>query len=465
MASLAAGAPSASEMARAEAAALLLALVAVLPAQAASPGEAPLGETVDRTSLRVCADPAHLPFSNDKGEGFENRIAGLLAGKLGLPLTYVWYPDTTGLVRNTLRARLCDVLMGVVTTDELVQNTNPYYRSSYVLLHRAGEEARFGSLDAPDVRLARIGVVAGTPPTDLLVRRGLVAAARPYQLMVDTRVEQPDRQMVADLAAGRIDMALLWGPIAGYWATRHEAELRLVPLESDMRAGLRLDFRVSLGIRHNEPAWKHQLNALLRELRPEIDAVLDEYGVPRLDNRGRLRGVWAEAPAGGVAEPAGYRMDAYRAPVPATLEGATVLDTAGLRVLMEKERPLLVDVLPKPRKPPGREPGQLWIEPVREHIPGSVWLPNTGYGELSEEFERYFREELVRLTGGERDRPVVFYCDPACWMSWNAAKRALRELGYRRVYWYPEGVAGWQAAGGAVEAAREIPMPDFPEGG
>ncbi|MDF1585449.1 quinoprotein dehydrogenase-associated putative ABC transporter substrate-binding protein [Marinimicrococcus flavescens] len=446
--------------------ALLLALAFWLPATgagAAAPDEAPLGETVDRTTLRVCSDPAYLPFSNDQGQGFENRIAALLADQFELPLAYVWYPQTVGLVRNTLRARLCDLIMGVVTADELVQNSNPYYRSTYVLLHREGEEDRFGDLASPLARLARIGVVAGTPPADLLVRLGLTANQHPYQLMTDTRVAQPGPQMVEDLAEGRIDMALLWGPIAGYWAMRQEVPLRMVPLESDRRAGLRFDFRVSLGIRHGEPAWKHRLNDALRELGPQIDTILDEFGVPRLDNRGRLQGPWAEAalPSATVPEPDGYRMEAYRGPVPATLRGATVLDTSGLRRLIAEQQPLLVDVLPKPRRPPQRDPGQLWVEPVRQHLPGSVWLPNTGYGELSREFAGYFRRELERLTDGDRTKPLVFYCDPQCWMSWNAARRAIEELGYRNVYWYPEGAVGWRSAGLPLAEAHEVPMPEF----
>lgn len=431
-------------------------------AHAADPTAAPLGETVDRTTFRVCSDPAHLPFSNEKGEGFENAIARLLADRLGLELAYTWYPQTIGQVRNTLRARQCDVLMGVVAADELVQNSNPYYRSTYVLLHRAGEEERFGDLRAPQARLARIGVAIGTPPADLLVRLGLAANERPYKLAVDTRVEQPGREMVEDLAAGEIDIALLWGPIAGYWAQRQAVPLRLVPLESDPRRGLRFDFRVSLGIRHGEPAWKHRLNTLLLELKPQIDAILDEAGVPRLDNRGLLIGAWAErnAAASLVPEPDGYRMEAYKAPVPATLEGATVLDTDGLRRLIEERQPLLVDVLPK-RRPPARASGQLWIEPVREDIAGSVWLPNTGYGELSGEFATWFRDQLERLTGGDKSMPLVFYCDARCWMSWNAAKRAVTELGYEQVYWYPEGADGWRAAGLPLQEAREVPMPDF----
>ena len=155
---------------------MLMALAAAA-ALAGSPGlraeDSNTGELVDRSAFRVCADPSNLPFSDDQGQGFENKIAELMAQKLGVPLTYTYYPDALGFVRNTLRANRCDVIMGVVAADELVQNTNPYYRSTYVLAYRDGEGDRFGDLDSPLMQLARIGVVAGTPVADLLARKGL----------------------------------------------------------------------------------------------------------------------------------------------------------------------------------------------------------------------------------------------------------------------------------------------------
>jgi len=430
----------------------------VLGAGAAHAADGPLGlSTVDPTRLRVCADPANLPFSDVEGRGFENRIAERLARWLGRPLAYTWHPQSLGFVRNTLRARLCDVIIGVVAADELVQNTNPYYRSAWVLVHRQGGGDRFGDLAAPTARDARIGAVAGTPPVDLVARLGLLGSVRSYHLMTDTRVDQPGRAMLAELAEGAIDMALLWGPIAGYWADRQAVPLALVPLVGDARAGLRFDFRISMGIRQGEPEWKHQLNDALKGLQPEIDRILDEFAVPRLDARGRLVGVWADAgtpPADAVAEPAGYRPDAYRAPVPATLEGATVLDTPALVRLIAERRPVLIDVLPKARRPELRPAEQIWIEPMRQHIPGSVWLPNTGYGELPPETAAWLAAELDGLTGGDKARPLVFYCDAHCWMSWNAAKRAMTELGYTAVHWYPQGAEGWMKAGlPLVEAA------------
>lgn len=433
--------------------ALLTAVAASLPVRAQN-----LGELVDRSALRVCADPDDLPFSNEAGEGFENKIAELMARKLGVPVEYTWYPQSMGFVRNTLRAQLCDLIMGVVTADELVQNTNPYYRSTYVMLVRNEDRERLAGFGSPDFAQARFGVIAGSPPADLLLRNGLMGRAKAYNLIVDTRVEKPNQQMLEDLRTGEIDVGLMWGPIAGYFVKRDRLPFTITPLQSDPRSRLRMDFRISMGIRPNEPLWKQEINNLIRELQPEINRILLDYGVPLLDEQGRLM-TEAVARAPTVPEPEGYRMDRYRAPVPATLAGATVLDTAGLQQLVKEAAPILVDVLARTRRPAGRSPDQLWIEPRRENIPGSVWLPNVGYGELTPEYRKHLEEELARLAAGDKERPLVFYCDRNCWMSWNAAKRAVSELGYTRVYWYPDGVQGWKEAGLPVQAAADIREP------
>ena len=432
------------------------------------------GEVVDRSALRVCADPNDLPFSNDRGEGFENEIAELLAAHLERPLTYVWYPRTMGFVRNTLRARLCDVVMGVIAADELMQNTNPYYWSTFVMAIREEDAGRFDDLDSPEVRDARIGVVAGTQPANLLASRGLLRNVRSYQLFVDSRVDHPIEHLMEDLVAGEIDIGLGWGPPMGYFAARADWPIRLTALEADSPR-VRMNFRISMGVRWGEPEWRETLNKAIAVLQPEISRILQDYNVPLLDNQGRMISGVAEVSvdpttrvattregvAGAVAEPEDYRTDRYRAMVPATLEGATVLDTAGLVALIEASEPILVDVLPKQRPAPGRNADMPWMERGRQHIPGSVWLPNTGYGELSPDFATWFEDELARLTEGNLDHPLVFYCDANCWMSWNAAKRAMTEHGYQNVYWYPEGVNGWQAAGRDLAEAGPVTMPDF----
>lgn len=155
------------------------------------------------------------------------------------------------------------------------------------------------------------------------------------------------------------------------------------------------------------------------------------------------------APADPVAvpEPEGYRRDAYRAPVPRTLEGAVVLDTASLLLMLAREPAILVDVMPAARRPAGRAVDKPWLPPRRSHLPGSVWLANVGLGDLPPSTATWFARRLEELTGGEKARPLVFYCERECWMSWNAAKRARHELGYTRVYWYPDGIQGWEEAG------------------
>lgn len=162
-------------------------------------------------------------------------------------------------------------------------------------------------------------------------------------------------------------------------------------------------------------------------------------------------GAQSDAP---VPEPDGYRMDRFRAPVPATLKGATVVSTKEVEALADAA--VLIDVLPRPPKPEGLKEGTIWRPRPRSNIPGSVWLPNTGFGVLPISVEAYFRDNLTRLTEGDPARKLVFYCLANCWMSWNAAKRALT-YGYSQVYWYPEGTDAWSAAGLPLEQSEPEP--------
>ncbi len=167
---------------------------------------------------------------------------------------------------------------------------------------------------------------------------------------------------------------------------------------------------------------------------------------------------WA-IPVQSPAEPDGYRMGQYRAPTPATLRGALAVDTAAARALWDAGQTLFIDVLPRPPKPKDLPEGTVWRDRPRDNIPGSAWLPNVGFGALNPELEAYFRQSLATLTGGDPGKPLLIYCLTDCWMSWNAAKRAL-ELGYRQVYWYPEGTDGWLAGGGRVEDSQPLAAPD-----
>jgi quinoprotein dehydrogenase-associated probable ABC transporter substrate-binding protein len=221
-----------------------------------------------------------MPFSNQKGEGFENKIAELLGKVLNIPVTYFWFPQATGFVRNSLGARRCDVVIGYAQGDELVLNTNHYYASAYVLVTRADSEfAGVESLDDPRLKEARIGVVAGTPPATNLAVNGLIARARPFQLMVDRRFFSPAEEMIGQIASGELEAGLLWGPIGGYFAKAAKVPLKVTPLMKEKR-GPRMAYRITMGVRPGEDNWKRELNRLIREHQGEMDAILQSYGVP-----------------------------------------------------------------------------------------------------------------------------------------------------------------------------------------
>jgi quinoprotein dehydrogenase-associated probable ABC transporter substrate-binding protein len=255
---------------------------------AAQTGEEGSIELVDPKVLRVCADPRDLPFSNEAGEGFENKIAALLAHKLGKTLAYEYYPGATGFVRNTLNAHRCDVIMGIPQGDDIVQGTNPYYRTSYALISRQGADLEsIESLEDPRLQGKRIGIIAGTPPATNLAVNGLLENVKSYPLVVDTRFDAPASLMIGDLEGGRIDAALLWGPIAGYLAKHAKTPMKVTPLVNET-SGPRMIYRIGMGVRHSDQDWKRLLNKLIIENRAEINAILASYGVPLLDENNAL---------------------------------------------------------------------------------------------------------------------------------------------------------------------------------
>jgi quinoprotein dehydrogenase-associated probable ABC transporter substrate-binding protein len=244
-------------------------------------------ELVDPKVLRVCADPSNLPFSNEKGEGFENKIMELMAGKLDKKLAYVWYPQSTGFVRNTLGARRCDVIPGFPQGDELAQVTNPYYRTAYALVIKPGSGLDdLDSLGDPRLKEKRIGIVAGTPPATYLAVNGLMGRAKPYPLVVDTRVDSSAQAMMRDLASGEIDVGVLWGPMAGYYAKQANPPMRIALLLKET-GGPQLAFRIAMGVRPADQNWKRQLNKLIADNQADINRVLLGFGVPLLDEKDR----------------------------------------------------------------------------------------------------------------------------------------------------------------------------------
>jgi len=246
------------------------------------------GEIGDRAQLRICADPNNLPFSNDKGEGFENKTAQLLGEELKLPVSYVFFPQVIGFVRNTLRARTCDLIMGTVAGDDIVQTTNPYYYSAYVAVSRDDKDFDFSDFADPKLHSLRLGVVGATPPVNLLVTHDLLANTKSYALVVDTRYEAPAHQMLEDIANGDVDVGFLWGPIAGYYIKRDKLPLEMAVLPNEPGAP-RMEYRIAMGVRANEPEWRRRINTAILKLQPEITAILRDYGIPLLDEQGRLQ--------------------------------------------------------------------------------------------------------------------------------------------------------------------------------
>ena len=261
------------------AAALFLASAPAPPAAAAERGAT--GELAHRGVLRICNSPQNLPYSDENGDGFEDKIAALFAESMGVKVKSVWYPRSLGYIRNTLRANRCDLVMGITGVHELVQNSNPYYRTMWTMALRADDPRAPDDLDSPLLREMKLGVMESTPPVTALARRGLLKNSVSYRLKTDSRVEKPAVDMLRDLADGKLDAAFSYGPIAGYWADKMPVPLRVIPLDTE-KSGTRMDFLITMGIRHNEALWKLRVNRFIRRNREKIAEILREYGVPTL---------------------------------------------------------------------------------------------------------------------------------------------------------------------------------------
>lgn len=243
-----------------------------------------------RQALRVCADPDNLPYSHESGSGFENRIAQLIAEELKLTLQYEWLPDRRGFVRKTLGARLCDVIMGVPSDFERTLNTRPYYRSSYVLVERAADAAVRITFDDPGLARKRIGVqligddLAASPPGHALARHGHVSNVRGYPVVG----EQPAAaRMIAALSRGELDVALVWGPQAGYFARNANVPMRVRVMQAPPGlAGQPFEFSIAMGVRRGDAALRQALDEVIQRRRPDIERILAEYAVPIVEAGG-----------------------------------------------------------------------------------------------------------------------------------------------------------------------------------
>jgi quinoprotein dehydrogenase-associated probable ABC transporter substrate-binding protein len=243
---------------------------------------------VDPEVFRACVDPRNLPFSDEKGDGFENKLAALFATKLGKKLGYAYFPQAMGFVRNTLGSHRCDVIMGFPQGSDLAQVTVPYYRTTYALVTKPGSGLEgVKALDDPKLKEKRIGVVAGTPPSTNMAINGLMAHVKPYPLMIDTRLDSSARTMIDDIASGDIDCGILWGPMAGYFASRSNPALIVAPLLKET-LGPPLIYRIGMAVRPSDQEFKRTLNKLIAENQTEINKLLLSYDVPLLDESGGL---------------------------------------------------------------------------------------------------------------------------------------------------------------------------------
>jgi mxaJ protein len=237
--------------------------------------------------LRVCSDPNNLPFSNRRQEGFENRLATLIADEMGATVRYTWWPQRRGFLRNTLWADSCDLVMGVPPGTERTLTTAPYYRSSYVFVYRKDRGLNIRSLDDPALRTLRIGVqlvgddYANTPPVHALSRRGITGNLVGFSVFGDYSQENPPARIIDAVISRDVDLAVAWGPLAGYFAKHSPVPLEIVPVSPAVDpAGLRFTFDISLAVRSDDTARLNQLQEILDRRRSAIDSILRAFGVP-----------------------------------------------------------------------------------------------------------------------------------------------------------------------------------------
>lgn len=241
-------------------------------------------------TLRVCADPNNLPYSNDRGEGFENRIMDLLARDMGMTVDYTWWAQRRGFIRNTLKAGLCDVIAGVPSAMEMLAVTQPYYRSTYVFVTAAGRGLDISSFDDPRLRSLKIGVqmigddFSNAPPAHALSRRGIVTNVRGYLVYGDYTKPNPTARIIEAVAIGELDVAVVWGPQAGYFAARQPVPLTIAPVTPGVDSPtLPMMFDISMGLRKEDTTLRRRLEDAIEHNRPAIDRILADYGVPRSD--------------------------------------------------------------------------------------------------------------------------------------------------------------------------------------
>jgi quinoprotein dehydrogenase-associated probable ABC transporter substrate-binding protein len=256
----------------------------------------PLSEAASSTPvsqqsvLRVCADPNNMPFSNNRGEGFENRLAKMLAADMHAKVAYTWWPQRRGFIRNTLSAKRCDLVIGVPADYELVSTTAPYYRSTYVFITRRSDHLRISGFDDERLRTLRIGLhtigddYSNVPPAEALASRGMYRNVRGYPIYGDYSQSAPVRAPIDALVQGDIDVAIVWGPIAGYFVRGATVPLDMVPVMTPMQpAHLPMQFSIAMGVRRDDERLHDELEQILSRRRADIHVLLAAYGVPLVD--------------------------------------------------------------------------------------------------------------------------------------------------------------------------------------
>ena len=250
-------------------------------AQAPAPAKSP-------QALRVCANPDNLPYSNQEQQGFENKIAELIGTELGLPVRYLWHAQRRGYLRRTLNAGRCDLVMGAPVGLRSLITTEPYYRSTYVFVTRKDRKLGISSFDDPALKPLKIGLhVVGDdgenpPPVYSLARRGLANNVTGYKLWDVDGIKNPQGRIIDAVAKGEIDVAVVWGPFAGYFAKQQRIPLKIVPAPTDI-AALPLEYSMALGVRTGDDDLKRRLQTVLDKRRDDIRAILTGYGVPLVD--------------------------------------------------------------------------------------------------------------------------------------------------------------------------------------
>src|SRR5581483_298182 len=262
--------------------------LAALALWAGAPGDG--GPAARAPALRVCADPNNLPYSNWRREGFENRLAALLARELHARLEYAWAPEWRGFIRKTVGAGRCDVIMGVPAETDRLLTTQPYYVSTYVFLTRRDRHLGIRSFDDPRLRRLRLGVhfigddYRNPPPAHALARRGIVANVVGYSVYGGYSRPNPPAELVHAVARGEVDLAIVWGPFAGYFGPRERVPLALAPVTpATDPPGIRFTFAIAVGVRRDDPGLRDRLDRALARRRPEVERILREYGVPLVE--------------------------------------------------------------------------------------------------------------------------------------------------------------------------------------